>query len=105
MIKLWNQFARRQLILGNPRNLLYETCRGDRKFLSLQCSLLNEKKETDKVQIVTELVKRIRAYEEIDLQAAHLDWTYLLDKENFEKISQNIKNRASHADINTFVIL
>ena len=48
-------------------------------------------------------VAKLRIYDEIDLLAADLDWHYLLDKANLERIAQNIQERKSTGDIASLV--
>ena len=48
-------------------------------------------------------IKHLRIYEEIDLFPADLDWDYLLDKENIQKIEQNNLNRKGSGNIHKLV--
>ena len=50
-----------------------------------------------------DLVAQIRVYDEIDLEAADLDWDYILDKRNFDRINENINNRKTNFDLAALV--
>ena len=44
-------------------------------------------------------VKKLRLFDEIDLFAADLNWPYLLDEKNVNKINENKINRNANGDI------
>jgi hypothetical protein len=44
-------------------------------------------------------VKKLRIFDEIDLFAADLNWPYLLDEKNLNKINENKLNRKANGDI------
>lgn len=106
MLKLLNSQTLYQLNRANIKNLFNAASQVSRRLISVGCSRLgaqNETKHQENVKMINELVRRIRAYEDIDLNAAELDWNYILDRKNLETINKNIHNRKGVGDTSTLV--
>ncbi len=68
----------------------------------VSCSKCNDVFKTH-VKLIENGVKKLRIYDQIDLFPAQLDWNYLLDPKNKQKIQANNRNRASDSNINDLV--
>ena len=66
----------------------------------LSCS--SAQRQTDnnqKINFIEKSIQNLRIYDEIDLSPAKLNWNYLLDKDNKEKIQINNLYRKGNGDI------
>jgi hypothetical protein len=55
------------------------------------------------IRFIEDSIKRIGIFDEIDLAPAQLDWDFLLDEKNVDRINANIRNRRAHGDILSLV--
>ena len=67
-----------------------------------QITPANSQAET--IRFLENSIRKIGIFDEIDLAPAQLNWEYLLDEKNFEKINSNIQNRKARGDISAVVM-
>lgn len=63
----------------------------------------NDASRNSSIASLRDLASKIRVYDEIDLAAADLDWAFLLDKSNLNRIDQNASGRKASCDIHELV--
>ena len=70
-------------------------------FVAVRCESTNRIDST--INFIENRVRKLRIYEDIELQPAGLNWQYLLSKHNLSYIDLNNKNRKGHGDIQLVV--
>lgn len=68
-------------------------------FSTSKCKHSSENGRAKSIASLKDLVSKIRVYDEIDLAAADLDWDFILDKANLDRIDRNAKIRKSPCEI------
>lgn len=80
-------------------------CISNRKSLSLFIRLESNNSTDKTIQFIKTNVSNLRTSADIDLLPAALNWDYILNKDNFNTIGLNIKNRKGNADIKLVVTI